>query len=51
MVCVDAFSTFWQPENNYLVPPIHLIPKVIKQLRLFKAQGVLVAPFWPSVAF
>ena len=49
--CVDAFSTSWQHENNYLVPPIHLIPKVIKQLRLSKAQGVLVAPFWPSASF
>ena len=45
--CVDAFSTSWQHENNYLIPPIHLIPKAIKQLRLSKAQGVLVAPFWP----
>ena len=49
--CVDAFSTSWQHENNYLVPPIHLIPKAIKQLRLSKAQVVLVDPFWPSAAF
>ena len=25
-VCVDTFSTSWQHENNYLVPPIHFIP-------------------------
>ena len=46
MAYIDAFSTSWQHENNYLVPPIHFIPKAIKQLRLSKAQRVLVAPFW-----
>ena len=49
--CVDAFSTSWKRKNSYLVPPIHLIPKAIIQLRLSKAQGVLVAPFWSSAAF
>ena len=49
--CVDAFSTSWQHENNYLVSPYTSYSKPIKQLRLSKAQGVLVAPFWPSAAF
>ena len=43
--CVDAFSTSWQHENNYLGTSIDLIPKAIKLLRLSKAQGLLVTPF------
>ena len=51
MAYVDAFSTSWQHDNNYLVTHICIVPKAIKQFRLSKAQEVLRAPFWPSAAF
>ena len=37
----------WGNDNNYLVPAIYLVPKVIKRLQSSKGQGTLVVPFWP----
>ena len=34
--------------NNYLVPPVYLLPKVIKHLRVSKTQGTLIVPNWSS---
>ena len=48
---VDAFTFNWKGENNWLVPPIYLIPRVIEQLRANKAVGTLVVPKWRSAAF
>ena len=48
---VDAFSQFWGGENNYLVPPVHLVPKVLKHMQYSQAKGVLVVPLWYSAAF
>ena len=48
---VDAFRYSWANENNYLVPPVYLIPKVLKHLEFFKSKGVLVTPYWTSAAF
>ena len=48
---VDAFSIGWENDNNYLVLPTYLVPKVIKHLQSSKGQGTLVVPFWPSVSF
>ena len=48
---VDAFSQNWQGENNWLVPPIHLIPKAIQHLLTCRAKGTLVVPAWPSAPF
>ena len=48
---VDAFSFNWQGENNWLVPPIYLVPKVLFHLRACKAEGTLVVPKWPSSFF
>ena len=48
---VNAFSVAWAGENNWLVPPIFLISKVILHLLSCKAKGVLVAPCWPSAPF
>ena len=48
---VDAFSTNWKGENNWLVPPVYLIPKTILHLRFCRAEGSLVVPKWPSSPF
>ena len=48
---VDAFTVSWKHENNFLVPPISLIPKVISHMRDCKAEGTLVVPYWQSSAF
>ncbi len=48
---VDAFTVNWADENNWLCPPIALIPRVIGHARACKAVGTLVVPCWPSSSF
>ena len=48
---VDAFSVSWQMENNWLVPPISLIPDVIKHVRASRVMATLIAPAWPLASF
>ena len=48
---VNAFSTSWEMENNYLVPPVSYVPKVLTHLKSSQGKGTLVVPHWPSAAF
>ena len=48
---VDALSFSWEHENNYVVPPVNVIPKVLKHMKSCFAKGVLIAPYSPSSAF
>ena len=48
---VDAFRFSWENENNFLVPPVYLVPRVLKHMECFRAKGVLVVPKWQSAAF
>jgi hypothetical protein len=48
---VDAFSISWEGDNNWIVPPISLVPRVIKHLQVSRAQGTLVIPDWPYAPF
>ena len=48
---VDAFAFNWSLDNNWLVPPVYLVPRVLSQLALFSAKGVLVVPKWESSFF
>ena len=48
---VDAFSVSWAGENNWLVPPIFLIPKVLNRMVALGGRGTLVVPAWPSAPF
>ena len=41
---VDAFTQDWNGDNNYLAPPLRLIPRVLRHLRKCRAHGVLLAP-------
>ncbi|MEW8542467.1 MAG: reverse transcriptase domain-containing protein [Candidatus Thiodiazotropha sp.] len=48
---VDAFSFDWHSEFNWLVPPVCLIPRVLKHLLNCRARAVLVVPKWESSLF
>ena len=48
---VYAFSLDWSNENNYLVPPVHLVTRFIYHAILTKSTGTLIVPWWPSAPF
>jgi hypothetical protein len=48
---VDAFAFDWSSENNWIVPPVLLISRVINHIMICKAKGVLIAPKWKSALF
>ena len=48
---VDAFTQDWSLENNWLVPPISLIGRVLNHMKDCKAVGTLVVPLWKSAYF
>ena len=48
---VDAFAMDWSSENNWLVPPVRLIPAVLRHVKVCKAVGSLVIPVWSSAPF
>lgn len=41
---VDAFSKTWHDGNNWLVPPISLICKMIRFMQACKTHGTLIVP-------
>jgi hypothetical protein len=41
---VDAFAFDWSGNNNWLVPPVHLVNKVIQYMIKCWAEGTLVVP-------
>ena len=48
---VDAFTCDWQMDNNWLCPPVNLVPRVIRHLLKCKATATLILPEWPSAPF
>ena len=50
---IDAFSFDWSKEHSYIVPPVHLITRVIKHFLASKGNptGVLIIPYWPSALY
>jgi hypothetical protein len=48
---VDAFAYDWSGVNNWLVPPVHLVPRVISHMKACSAEGTLVIPKWESAIF
>ena len=48
---VDAFCQDWGGENNWLVPPVSLVPRVIRYLVVCQATGTLIVPKWVSSPF
>ena len=48
---VDYFSQDWSSDNDWLVPPVHLIMRTIKHMLYCRANGTLIVPRWPSLAY
>lgn len=48
---VDTFTCSWKDENNWLCPPIYLIPRAIQHARKCSAAATLLVPQWPSAPF
>ncbi len=49
---IDAFALNWgETNNNWLVPPVHLIARAVQHLVACKAKGTLVCPKWHSASF
>ena len=48
---IDAFSFDWKNENNWIVPPISIIGKVILHISDNIANGTLVVPQWESAYY
>jgi len=48
---IDAFSVSWTGENNWLVPPVHCIIRVVQHLLVCTAVGTLAAPYWKPNAY
>ena len=46
---IDAFTVDWnQYSNVYIFPPFSLLNRVLQKFTLDKAQGIVVAPYWPT---
>ena len=43
---IDALSVSWSSENNWVFPPPFLVPKVLKHMLRYGADGTLIAPHW-----
>ena len=48
---VDAFTQDWSSGNNWLVPSISLIGKLLSHMHESKAVGTLIVPMWKSSYF
>ena len=48
---VDAFTADWHDENNWLCPPVYLVPRILRHAYNCRARGTLVVPEWSSAAF
>ena len=48
---VDALSISWAGENNYVVPPVTLVSRVLMHMRSSACNGLIFVPRWPSAAF
>ena len=47
----DTFTCNWGDENNWLRPPIYLVPQVIQHAKKCAAKATLLIPEWPSDPF
>jgi Reverse transcriptase (RNA-dependent DNA polymerase) len=46
---VDALQQDWRGVNNYVHPPVHLLPHVVRKLRRLRGVSCsIVAPDWPG---
>ena len=45
---VDMFSLSWQSLDFYAYPPFSIISRVLQKVRRDRAEGVIIAPCWPT---
>ena len=45
---VDAFVHSWGTEYFYAFPPFNQIGNCIQKIRIDRAEGVIIIPFWPT---
>lgn len=48
---VNAFTINWHNLSFYAFPPVAVIAKVLRKIISDRAQGILVAPYWPTQAW
>ena len=48
---VDVFAQNWDGENNWILPPVLQVSRVIAHAGACKAVGTLVIPVWKSSYF
>lgn len=48
---VDAFLQNWEFENNWLLPPVSQVARVVDHLKVCNAEGRPVVPIWNSSYF
>ena len=46
--CVDAFTLKWTNFKFFAFPPFSMILRVLRKIKNDLAQGIVVAPYWPS---
>ena len=47
----DAFTQVWTHDINWLVPPLYLVARTVRYLKLDAAAGILVVPIWLSAHY
>lgn len=45
---IDAFTMNWKGHQFYAFPPFSLLPRCLQKISQDRAQGVLIAPLWPT---
>ena len=48
---VDTFTCNWRLEVNWVCPPLHLIPRVVRHAEETATRGTIEVPSWPSAPF
>ena len=48
---VDAFTVDWGKENNWVCPPISLIPRIIRHAQVCMARATMLVPVWTMAPF
>ena len=48
---VDSFTVDWGTDNNWVVPPISIVSRVILFMKQRRARGTVVCPKWLSAPY
>lgn len=48
---VNAMSQDWSAEDNWVHPPVQLLPDVAQKLREQPSAATVVCPYWPGAAW